>query len=412
MLLVSSATASGSLRAGLRVFLPQPFISAKLKHMSTAEGPPTIFDKILSGEVPSKKVYEDDLVYAFRDVNPVAPVHVLLIPKHKGRLTRLSKATEKDKDLLGHMMVTVPKVASAAGLDEYRLVINDGASACQSVPSINPHPDMNGNEEDDGWTGEDISEKKYHFYPYGRGSCDWTLEEHDRIRKKSMDEIESHFNPSTTTTTPVTPSTSDTAAAPPTGQKMDSTAGANPFAKKPGTIGSKFSTAHNTYFLDEDLDMGPDIENLGSVPGSGIHETTEKDESGYHYYDPLSGQAKPASGVTDSAETWQWGKVDNVLKHSSRQRTHSGSYKSSSYDANIPLAAARFEDSGDFDRNMFSKVLEDSAVTPDDSGALHLRLMAASYEDQSEEAPKEWMAAADDGDVFAFQGKEVKAGSK
>ncbi|KAF4733741.1 hypothetical protein FOZ63_031590 [Perkinsus olseni] len=253
-----------------------------------------------------------------------------------------------------------------------------------NVPSINPHPDMNGNEEDDGWTGEDISEKKYHFYPYGRGSCDWTLEEHDQIRKKSMDEIESHFNSSTTTTTPVTPSTSDTAAAPPTGQKMDSTAGANPFAKKPGTIGSKFSTAHNTYFLDEDLDMGPDMENLGSVPGSGIHETTEKDESGYHYYDPLSGQAKPASGVTDSAETWQWGKVDNVLKHSSSQRTHSGSYKSSSYDANIPLAAARFEDSGDFDRNMF----------------------------KSEEAPKEWMAAADDGDVFAFQGKEVKAGSK
>ncbi|KAF4670773.1 hypothetical protein FOZ61_008789 [Perkinsus olseni] len=252
-----------------------------------------------------------------------------------------------------------------------------------NVPSINPHPDMNGNEEDDGWTGEDISEKKYHFYPYGRGSCDWTLEEHDQIRKKSMDEIESHFNPSTTTT-PVTPSTSDTAAAPPTGQKMDSTAGANPFAKKPGTIGSKFSTAHNTYFLDEDLDMGPDIENLGSVPGSGIHETTEKDESGYHYYDPLSGQAKPGSTVTDSAETWQWGKVDNVLKHSSRQRTHSGSYKSSSYDANIPYAAARFEDSGDFDRNMF----------------------------KSEEAPKEWMAAADDGDVFAFQGKEVKAGSK
>ncbi|EER18224.1 14 kDa zinc-binding protein, putative [Perkinsus marinus ATCC 50983] len=92
-----------------------------------------------SGEVPSKKVYEDDLVYAFRDISPVAPVHVLLIPKHKGNLTRLSKATEMDKDLLGHMMVTVPKVASAAGLDEYRLVINDGASACQSVWHLHMH---------------------------------------------------------------------------------------------------------------------------------------------------------------------------------------------------------------------------------------------------------------------------------
>ncbi|KAF4677616.1 Histidine triad nucleotide-binding protein 2, mitochondrial [Perkinsus chesapeaki] len=107
--------------------------------MSTEGGSPTIFDKILSGEVPSKKVYEDDLVYAFRDIQPVAPVHVLLIPKHKGDLTRLSKATEKDKDLLGHMMVTVPKVAAACGLDDYRLVINDGASACQSVWHLHMH---------------------------------------------------------------------------------------------------------------------------------------------------------------------------------------------------------------------------------------------------------------------------------
>mmetsp|Transcript_5976 Transcript_5976/g.5898 ORF Transcript_5976/g.5898 Transcript_5976/m.5898 type:complete len:99 (+) Transcript_5976:45-341(+) len=96
---------------------------------------------------------------------------------------------------------------------------------------------------------------------------------------------------------------------------MDAVASSNPTAKKPGTIGSKFSTAHNTYFLDEDLDMGADIDNLDNVPGSGIQETTEKEESAYHYYDPLSGNTRLAtSGGTDNGETWQWGKVDIVLK--------------------------------------------------------------------------------------------------
>lgn len=77
-----------------------------------------------------------------------------------------------------------------------------------------------------------------------------------------MDEIESHFNPPSSS---VTPTTKETVPEASIERKMDAVASSNPTAKKPGTIGSKFSTAHNTYFLDEDLDMGADIDNLDNV---------------------------------------------------------------------------------------------------------------------------------------------------
>ena len=99
----------------------------------------TIFDKIVRGEIPSSKVYEDDLVLAFKDIAPVAPVHVLLVPKNRDGLDRLSHAEERHKALLGHMMVSVPKVAKAAGLSDYRLVINDGAQAGQTVFHLHMH---------------------------------------------------------------------------------------------------------------------------------------------------------------------------------------------------------------------------------------------------------------------------------
>lgn len=99
----------------------------------------TLFDKIAKGEIPSTKVYEDDLVLAFKDINPAAPVHVLLIPKDRDGLDRLSYAEERHKALLGHMMVTVPKVAKASGLGDYRLVINDGARAGQTVFHLHMH---------------------------------------------------------------------------------------------------------------------------------------------------------------------------------------------------------------------------------------------------------------------------------
>ena len=99
----------------------------------------TLFDKIVSGVIPSSKVFEDEVVLAFKDISPVAPVHVLLIPKNRDGLSRLSKANESHKELLGHMMVSVPKVAAACGLEDYRVVINDGAGAGQTVFHLHMH---------------------------------------------------------------------------------------------------------------------------------------------------------------------------------------------------------------------------------------------------------------------------------
>ena len=111
-------------------------LSNRLFHTMTEV---TIFDKIVKGDIPSSKVYEDGRVLAFKDINPAAPVHVLLIPKNRDGLDRLSDAEERHKDLLGHMMVTVPKVAKAAGIGDYRLIINDGARAGQTVFHLHMH---------------------------------------------------------------------------------------------------------------------------------------------------------------------------------------------------------------------------------------------------------------------------------
>ena len=77
---------------------------------------PTIFDKILSGEIPADVVYEDDLALAFRDVAPQAPTHVLVIPKLRSGLTRLSNATPEHTPLLGHLLDVAQRVAHAEGL--------------------------------------------------------------------------------------------------------------------------------------------------------------------------------------------------------------------------------------------------------------------------------------------------------
>lgn len=102
---------------------------------------PTFFDKLVSKEIPSKIIYEDEVCQAFRDINPQGPVHFLVIPKNKDGLNRLSNAREDQKGLLGHLMYTAQLVARQEGLvpGGFRLVINDGPNGAQSVYHLHIH---------------------------------------------------------------------------------------------------------------------------------------------------------------------------------------------------------------------------------------------------------------------------------
>jgi len=98
----------------------------------------TIFGKIIEREIPATIVYEDDHCLAFRDINPQAPTHVLLIPKKE--IPRLVDATEEDEALLGHLMLVASKIARQLGAgDAFRLVVNNGAEVGQSVFHLHLH---------------------------------------------------------------------------------------------------------------------------------------------------------------------------------------------------------------------------------------------------------------------------------
>lgn len=101
--------------------------------------PPTIFDRILAGEVPSTTVYEDDTALAFRDIAPAAPVHILIIPKRRAGLSGLAEATAEHAEVLGHLMIVAAKVARQEGLSDWRLVTNNGEGAGQTVPHLHLH---------------------------------------------------------------------------------------------------------------------------------------------------------------------------------------------------------------------------------------------------------------------------------
>lgn len=97
-----------------------------------------IFCKIVEGEIPSEKVYEDDLVYAFKDLYPTAPVHVLVIPKK--HIANVDEIKEEDKDLIGHIYLTISKLAKDLGLDKgYRVVVNTKEHGGQSVNHLHFH---------------------------------------------------------------------------------------------------------------------------------------------------------------------------------------------------------------------------------------------------------------------------------
>ena len=99
----------------------------------------TIFEKVIAREIPAKIVWEDDDVLAFHDVNPQAPVHVLIVPKRA--IPRLAEATESDQSLLGKLVFTANKIAEQLGLTTsgYRVVINNGPDAGESVPHLHVH---------------------------------------------------------------------------------------------------------------------------------------------------------------------------------------------------------------------------------------------------------------------------------
>ncbi|CAA0108953.1 Purine nucleoside phosphoramidase [Halioglobus japonicus] len=98
----------------------------------------TIFGKIIRGEIPSDFLYEDEHCIAINDINPQAPVHVLIIPKRG--IPRLVDAQAEDQALLGHLMLAAAKVAEQQGVgDAFRLLVNNGANAGQTVFHLHLH---------------------------------------------------------------------------------------------------------------------------------------------------------------------------------------------------------------------------------------------------------------------------------
>jgi histidine triad (HIT) family protein len=108
--------------------------------MSQTEHEDTIFDRILKGELPADIVFEDEDVLAFRDINPQAPIHVLVIPKVKWQ-GYASLQNEKNLEALGVYMKKIALVASNLGLDHngYRVVFNQGQDGQQTVQYIHAH---------------------------------------------------------------------------------------------------------------------------------------------------------------------------------------------------------------------------------------------------------------------------------
>lgn len=98
----------------------------------------TLFEKICDKELPASIVYEDEFCLAFKDINPGAPTHVLLVPRKP--IPRLCDASAEDQMLLGHLMLTASKVATQLGVgDAFRLAVNNGADAGQSVFHLHLH---------------------------------------------------------------------------------------------------------------------------------------------------------------------------------------------------------------------------------------------------------------------------------
>ena len=98
-----------------------------------------LFCKIIAGDIPSDKVYEDEHVYAFRDINPVAPLHALIIPKK--HISMINDLEESDAETMGRLFVVAKKITKELGVEEvgYRTVMNCGEAAGQTVFHVHMH---------------------------------------------------------------------------------------------------------------------------------------------------------------------------------------------------------------------------------------------------------------------------------
>jgi histidine triad (HIT) family protein len=97
----------------------------------------TVFGQIIRGERQADIVYQDDQCLVIRDIHPQAPVHLLVIPKKP--IPKIAETTPDDQELLGHLLLTANRVARQEGLSDYRLVVNNGSQAGQSVFHLHIH---------------------------------------------------------------------------------------------------------------------------------------------------------------------------------------------------------------------------------------------------------------------------------
>lgn len=97
----------------------------------------TIFEKIIDREIPADIVFEDDQCIAINDISPQAPTHILIIPKK--RIPRISESENSDADIIGHLIIIARDIAKSKNLNGFRLVINNGRQAGETVPHLHIH---------------------------------------------------------------------------------------------------------------------------------------------------------------------------------------------------------------------------------------------------------------------------------
>jgi len=96
-----------------------------------------IFLKIINKEIPAEILYEDDMAIAFNDISPEAPIHILVVPKKE--IKKLSETSKQDQELLGHLLLVVNKITDKYQIEDFRIVVNNGTGAGQTVFHLHLH---------------------------------------------------------------------------------------------------------------------------------------------------------------------------------------------------------------------------------------------------------------------------------